>query len=88
MNEFKQSAIQGIANYDSAIPESIASQYQAWLVTEIEKLSIETLRHQTITCTACPKVTGDYLVDFQGQTIRLKTPETYAFLKFVQAVAE
>ncbi|MGD1905613.1 MAG: hypothetical protein ACFB0C_06410 [Leptolyngbyaceae cyanobacterium] len=57
--------------------------YESWLAEEIRQLSLEALKTQTLTCTACGEIAGSYVIDYQGQTFRLPGEETYSFLQFI-----
>lgn len=63
---------------------SLEDAFQDWLKAQISHLSLETLRSNTVTCTACGEILGTYIIDYKGQEFRLSGEEAYAFLKFVQ----
>lgn len=67
----------------SDLSPSIRSDLKSWLEQEIQRLSVETLSSDVVTCTACGEVQGDYIIDYQGKSMRLPSAEAYAFLKFV-----
>lgn len=68
------------------IPGSTVSEaFQNWLEAQILQLSVETLKSNAVTCTACGEVLGTYIIDYQGEQFRLSLEEAYAFLKFIQA---
>lgn len=56
-----------------------------WLHEQIRPLSVAMLKDAVMTCTACGDVTGEYIVEYQGDTLRLPASDTYALLKFVAA---
>jgi hypothetical protein len=60
-----------------------AEQFEAWIKTEILKLSVDTLKEQAVTCTACGEVLGTYIIDYKGERLRFSAEGTYAFLKFL-----
>ncbi|WP_017328330.1 hypothetical protein [Synechococcus sp. PCC 7336] len=59
------------------------SNFKQWVDKEIEQLSVSTLKSNAVTCTACGKIEGTYIIDYQEKTFRLPAAEAYAFLKFV-----
>jgi hypothetical protein len=59
------------------------SAFDAWLKAEILKLSVDTLKFQAVTCTACGEVLGTYIIDYQGSKSRYSAEQAYAFLKFL-----
>ncbi len=63
----------------------IRSDFKHWLEKEIQRLSVETLSSDVVTCTACGEVRGDYIIDFQGKSFRMPAGEAYAFLMFVDS---
>lgn len=63
---------------------STPQQFDDWLKQQILALSVDTLNQEVFTCTACTKIAGDYIIDYQGDTLRLQTAEAYAFLQFIQ----
>jgi hypothetical protein len=69
------------------VPENLdattVEQFEAWLKTEILKLSVDTLKEQAVTCTACGEVLGTYIIDYKGERLRFSAERTYAFLKFL-----
>lgn len=67
------------SNPDSAV--SLA--FEEWMKTQILKLSVDTLKEQAITCTACGEVLGTYIIDYKGTRFRFSPERTYAFLKFL-----
>ncbi|MEM9568629.1 MAG: hypothetical protein AAF974_10015 [Cyanobacteria bacterium P01_E01_bin.34] len=69
----------------SELSPPIQSDFKHWLEKEIQRLSIDTLRSDVVTCTACGEVQGDYIIDYQGKSFRMPATETYAFLKFVDS---
>ncbi len=67
------------------IPDpTITEAFQEWLKAQILQLSVDTLKSNAVTCTACGEVLGTYIVDYQGERFRLSMEEAYAFLKFIQ----
>ncbi len=68
-----------------SVDQSTAA-FDNWLSAEILKLSVDTLNLGVLTCTACAKsTTGEYVIDYKGETFRYSPEKTYAFLKFVAA---
>lgn len=61
----------------------LMQDFEAWLSQEILKLSVDTLNKEAITCTACPEVMGDYIIEYQGEKLRLPSGQAYAFLRYV-----
>ena len=58
--------------------------FDTWLSAQILKLSVDALSAGVLTCTACPQsTTGEYVLEYQGETLRYRPEKTYAFLKFV-----
>lgn len=57
--------------------------YESWLEEQIRQLSVEALKTNTLTCTACGEVEGSYIVEYDGQSFRLPGEEAYAFLSFI-----
>ncbi len=67
------------------IPDSaITAALQDWLKAQILQLSVDTLKSNAVTCTACGEVLGTYIIDYRGDRFRLSLEQTYAFLKFIQ----
>ena len=63
---------------------TITEAFQDWLKTQILQLSVDTLKLNAVTCTACGEVLGTYIIDHKGERFRLSLEQTYAFLKFIQ----
>lgn len=61
----------------------LTDAFENWMKSEILKLSVDTLKEQAVTCTACGEVLGTYIVDYKGTQFRLSAERTYAFLKFL-----
>ncbi|NJL85919.1 MAG: hypothetical protein HC886_07965 [Leptolyngbyaceae cyanobacterium SM1_1_3] len=61
--------------------------FEQWLHQQILQLSVDTLSTGLLTCTACEKVFGEYILEYKDEKFRLPAGETYAFLCFVQATA-
>lgn len=58
--------------------------FDTWLSAQILKLSVDALSGGVLTCTACTQsTTGEYVIEYQGETLRYLPEKTYAFLKFV-----
>ncbi|MBD2258314.1 hypothetical protein [Pseudanabaena sp. FACHB-2040] len=55
-----------------------------WLREQILRLSVDMLSVGLLTCTACEKVFGEYILEYKGETFRLPAGKAYAFLKYVQ----
>ncbi len=63
---------------------SLSSDLDRWLTAQILKLSVDALGAEVLTCTACSEsVTGEYVIEYKGETLRYSPERTYAFLKFV-----
>ncbi|MEB3280592.1 MAG: hypothetical protein VKK42_16895 [Lyngbya sp.] len=58
-------------------------QFDSWLEQQILTLSVDALSQKVLTCTACPKVMGDYILEYQGESMRFPAAKTYAFLRYV-----
>lgn len=71
--------------YQAELDSSLSDTFTAWLEEQIRNLSVETLKSDTITCTACGEIAGSYIIDYHGTTYRLPADKTYAFLQFVAA---
>ncbi|MBD2102478.1 hypothetical protein [Leptolyngbya sp. FACHB-261] len=68
----------------SDINAAIPAAFKHWLSQQILKLSVETLSSEVLTCTACSASTsGEYIVEYGGESFRYSPEKTYAFLKFV-----
>ncbi|MBE9031659.1 hypothetical protein IQ266_18155 [filamentous cyanobacterium LEGE 11480] len=63
---------------------STPQQFDDWLAQQILALSVDTLSQGIFTCTACPKVAGDYIIDYQGASLRLSAAKAYAFLQYIR----
>lgn len=61
----------------------LMAERDRWLAEQIRQMSVDVLSQGTFTCTECGEVSGEYIINRDGQTLRLKTSETYAFLKFM-----
>ncbi|MBD2021910.1 hypothetical protein H6F43_17150 [Leptolyngbya sp. FACHB-36] len=57
--------------------------FEEWMKAQIAQLSVETLKSEAITCTACGEVSGTYIIDYKGDRFRFPTDRAYAFLKFI-----
>ena len=57
--------------------------FATWLDQQILTLSVDALSRSVLTCTACPKVLGDYIIEYQGESLRFPAPKAYAFLRYV-----
>ncbi len=67
------------------IPNStLTDSFQNWLKAQILQLSVETLKSNAVTCTACGEVLGTYIIDYEGDRFRLSLEQAYAFLKYIQ----
>ncbi len=62
---------------------TIAAALEDWLKAQILHLSVETLKSNAVTCTACGEILGTYIIDYQGERFRLSLEQAYAFLKFL-----
>ena len=58
--------------------------FKDWLKAQILQLSVDTLKSNAVTCTACGEVLGTYIIDYQGDRFRLSLEQAYALLKFIQ----
>jgi hypothetical protein len=63
---------------------TITQAFQDWLKAQILQLSVDTLKSNAVTCTACGEILGTYIIDYNGDRFRLPLEQTYAFLKFIQ----
>ena len=63
---------------------TITDALKDWLEAQILQLSVDTLKLNAVTCTACGEVLGTYIIDYKGERFRLPLEQTYAFLKFIQ----
>ncbi len=63
---------------------SIELVFETWLKERIFQLSVDTLKSETVTCTACGEVLGTYIVDYRGHRFRYSLGEAHAFLSFVK----
>ncbi|MDY6939406.1 MAG: hypothetical protein SWY16_17275 [Cyanobacteriota bacterium] len=69
-------------------PDSLdLSQFDRWLETQIASLSVDVLSEKVFTCTACPEVVGDYIIEYRGESLRFGAPKAYAFLRFIRESA-
>ena len=66
-----------------AQPSPTLQSLNTWLEQQILKLSTDALSREVLTCTACSKIKGDYIIEYQGESLRLKAPHAYAFLRYV-----
>ncbi|MEB3358436.1 MAG: hypothetical protein VKK04_17045 [Synechococcales bacterium] len=58
-------------------------QLDSWIEQQILTLSVDALSRNVLTCTACPKVLGDYIIEYQGESMRFPAAKAYAFLRYV-----
>ena len=65
--------------------EQLMAERDRWLADQIRQLSVDVLSQGTFTCTECGEISGDYIINRDGKTLRLKAGEAYAFLKFVMS---
>ena len=67
------------------LPDPLSTDvFTHWLHEQILQLSMNALSKGVLTCTACADSTsGEYVIEYQGETFRYSPPEAYAFLKFV-----
>lgn len=69
--------------------QSSTTTFDAWLTAQILTLSVDALSAGVLTCTACPQsTTGEYVIEYQGETLRYLPEKTYAFLKFVTDLSQ
>lgn len=65
------------------LPSSLASEFDNWIAEQVLKLSTDALSAQVFTCTACAESTsGEYIIEYEGESFRYSPLETYVFLKF------
>lgn len=62
--------------------DNLMAERDRWLADQIRQLSVDVLSQGTFTCTECGEVSGDYIINQDGKTLRLKAGDAYAFLKF------
>ena len=65
------------------LPAPLRSDFNAWLEAEIQRLSLDALPSDVVTCTACGEMLGSYIVEHQGTSLRLSAMEAYSFLEFM-----
>jgi hypothetical protein len=70
-----------VNKFDST--QTLAAAFDSWIAEQIEKLSVDALSSEVLTCTACAETSGEYVIEYQGETFRYPPEKTYAFLKFV-----
>lgn len=63
--------------------EQLMAERDRWLADQIRQLSVDVLSQGTFTCTECGEVSGDYIINQDGKTLRLKAGDAYAFLQFI-----
>ena len=63
--------------------DDLMAERDRWLADQIRQLSVDVLSQGTFTCTECGEVAGDYIINKDGKTLRLKAGDAYAFLKFM-----
>ncbi|MEO0407406.1 MAG: hypothetical protein AAF289_08665 [Cyanobacteria bacterium P01_A01_bin.135] len=61
----------------------LIQEFNDWLTEQILTLSVDALSEEAVTCTACPKVMGDYIIEYQGEKLRMPAGQAYAFLQYV-----
>ena len=69
--------------YQSELDSPFSDTFNQWVEEQIRHLSVETLKSDTITCTACGEIEGSYIIDYHGTTYRFPADKAYAFLQFV-----
>lgn len=69
----------------SSAEPALNAAFEEWLKAEILKLSVDTLKSEAVTCTACGEIQGTYIIDYKGNRFRFPADRTYAFLQFVLA---
>jgi hypothetical protein len=68
----------------SSVPQALTSAFDEWITAQILKLSVDALSAGVLTCTACAEsTTGEYVIEYQGETFRYLPEKTYAFLRFI-----
>ncbi|MEM1293223.1 MAG: hypothetical protein AAF827_04670 [Cyanobacteria bacterium P01_D01_bin.6] len=68
---------------DAPNSSPLLQPFESWLEQQILTLSVDALSREILTCTACPKVMGDYIIEYQGESMRFPAPKAYAFLRYV-----
>ncbi|MEM9215445.1 MAG: hypothetical protein AAGD25_14005 [Cyanobacteria bacterium P01_F01_bin.150] len=63
--------------------DELIAERDRWLADQIRQLSVDVLSQSTFTCTECGEVAGDYIINKDGNTFRLKSGDAYALLKFI-----
>jgi hypothetical protein len=61
----------------------VMTAFEAWMQAQILQLSVDTLKLEAVTCTACGEILGTYIIDYRGDRYRYPMSRTYAFLKFI-----
>ena len=63
---------------------STTTTFDDWIKEQILRLSVDALSVGVVTCTACSQSTsGEYVIEYQGETLRYAPEKIYAFLMFV-----
>ena len=68
----------------SDVEQLIMPAFERWMTEQIKQLSVDTLSSEVLTCTACPEVLGDYIVEYKSASLRMPAEKTYAFLRYVK----
>jgi hypothetical protein len=69
---------------ESTLDPLFLQPFDRWLREQIQQLSVDMLAAGLLTCTACEKVFGEYILEYQGETFRLPAGKAYAFIKYLQ----
>ncbi|MGB2925651.1 MAG: hypothetical protein WBB82_10145 [Limnothrix sp.] len=72
----------------TTIPTPNDPKFEAWLEQQILSLSVDALNEKVLTCTACGQVKGDYIIEYQGKSMRFDAGKTYGFLQYILAQSE
>lgn len=65
------------------LPAQTLRLFDHWIEQQILTLSVKALSQNVLTCTACPQVMGDYIIEYQGESFRFSASKAYAFLQFI-----
>ncbi|MGF1514361.1 MAG: hypothetical protein ACFB5Z_11790 [Elainellaceae cyanobacterium] len=61
----------------------LMQNFESWVNQQILTLSVDALSKEAMTCTACPKVMGDYIIEYEGEKLRMPSAKAYAFLRYI-----
>ncbi|MEO0455061.1 MAG: hypothetical protein AAF152_00565 [Cyanobacteria bacterium P01_A01_bin.114] len=65
---------------------SASDAIESWIQKRISQLRIDAAQSQDCTCELCPE-SGEYLIEYRGQTMRCSPEKAYAALCFVLEIA-